>query len=313
MESLNNTAMLFLSDLTVVDHAVIMPDGSISGGSFNPGFLVEGKVVGDEQVVVDFSKVKKQIKESIDKHTSDPHTNGFDHKLWIIDGFSNGQSISQFVSFPVLESENRVYVHTDSAILTLSVDAVRIISNPGDAYDLTDESEYCAFIGHQMALHVQEDLRKLHPNIDIVVTCKNNTTPHVIDHKLDVHWFKYSHGLRFSSSYGCQNVCHGHLSFIQSEDSLLAKQVADELNDAVFISKENVAYETDTIISIQYETPDRGYFSASYKKDVHNIVVLETETTIELIANYVSAKYNIHDFYISEGLSKGVYYKIASN
>ena len=75
---------MFLSDVTVLDHAYIDDSGFIVGGSFHPCFNVSGEIDGTEQVVVDFSAIKKQIKALIDSKET-----GYDHKLWIIEGFSN--------------------------------------------------------------------------------------------------------------------------------------------------------------------------------------------------------------------------------
>ena len=84
-----NIAELFLSDLTVVDHAYIDDSGNVVGGSFNPTFYVAGNVDPVEQVVVDFSTIKKDIKNIIDSRLI-----GFDHKLWVIDGYSNVNTLS---------------------------------------------------------------------------------------------------------------------------------------------------------------------------------------------------------------------------
>lgn len=301
---------LFLSNISVVDHAVIDHNGAVIGGSFNPGFLVSGEVIGDEKVVVDFSSIKKQIKTLIDQHTSDPYTNGFDHKLLVIDGFSDGRSINDIVTHDWTDGSHRIVINTTAGALSLPVDAVRFVSAPTSDIDIeSDAQDYLDFFGVRMAEHVQQGLELLHPDIKIEVKCVNSYDPHVIDPTLPLEFFTYSHGLRNSSSSGCQNACHGHLSFIQADlyDGSLLNKIALDLDGAVFIYRDNIIEESDEVIVIGYTT-GRGYFECTYTKALNKIIVLDTETTVEYLAAYVAATYNITEFYISEGLSKGVYY-----
>src|SRR5574343_1490291 len=107
---------IFLSDLTVVDHAYINSQGQVIGGSFNPGFIVSGEVDPVEKVVVDFSTIKKDVKYSIDKHIDDYHHNGFDHKIWFIEGYSGGE-YRQF--------EDKIEFKTPAFKARVPLDAVR--------------------------------------------------------------------------------------------------------------------------------------------------------------------------------------------
>jgi hypothetical protein len=70
---------MFLANLSVVDHAVLIPEGLIRGNSHNPSFEVSGVVDEVENVVCDFSTIKKRMKQLIDDHDM-----GFDHKCWIL-------------------------------------------------------------------------------------------------------------------------------------------------------------------------------------------------------------------------------------
>lgn len=47
---------IFLRNISVVDCAIVYPDGTIHGHSFHPNFIVTGDVDEQEQVVIDFSQ-----------------------------------------------------------------------------------------------------------------------------------------------------------------------------------------------------------------------------------------------------------------
>ncbi|MCK9369698.1 hypothetical protein M0R04_07300 [Candidatus Dojkabacteria bacterium] len=284
---------LFLSNLSIIDHAYVSDTGQVIGGSYNPNFLVSGEVSSDESVVVDFSTIKHDLKFHIDKHIFDVETNGFDHKLWIIEGYSKCN---------FTEAESVVTIGTPAFSGTVPADAIRYIKNPKDLKFSDD------FIGDAIANHLTECLRPQYPDVNIEVKCINTTDAHVCDPDLPISFFRYSHGLKDSSSYGCNNIFHGHLSFISYEDQDTCDYIASELHNAVFINPENIVYEDDEIITISYTTPKRGFFGATYKKDLNKIIILATETTVEYIANYVNYRFGLFSpFYISEGLSKGVY------
>lgn len=282
---------IFLADVTVVDHAYINELGQVIGGSFNPGFIVSGEVDPIEKVVVDFSTIKKDVKNAIDKHTRGVYENGFDHKLWIIEGFSD-------VKWRI-NDKAEVTIETPAFKGSVPIDAVRVIKQI-EGWEPLYTLEY---IEQAFEQHVYNNLVDTYPNIDIKVQAINTTNAHVIS-DLQLVFFTYSHGLKESTSYGCQNIFHGHLSYIQYGDPDVLYRIASDLNDAVFINKENITYEDDMVISIEYETP-RGAFKAKYTKDRNNIIAIDTETTIEYIAEYVSRRYDITGFLISEGLSKG--------
>lgn len=292
---MSTSSILFLSDLTVVDHAYIDHRGNVVGGSFNPSFFVNGELDPVEQVVVDFSAVKKQIKQIIDHKET-----GFDHKLWFIKGYSHGK-----ITF-YGETKSRVLIETPTTILDIPANAVKVLS----AYAYNDLA-----IGVLMGAEVEAGLNELHP-VDITVQCVNNTNCHVPTSNTDISLFRYTHGLKDSTSWGCKNIAHGHLSYIQLQsyvDSLtLSGQIAADIDDAVFVNKANIVDDNSATISIAYTVEDRGRFYCAYQKSAYKIFVLETETTVEHLVEYVAAKY--HDALVengvtmllmSEGLSKG--------
>jgi len=303
---------LFLNNISVVDHAYIDDQGRVCGGSFNPNFIVSGTPDPTEKVVVDFSTIKKDIKHSIDKHIENVYANGFDHKLWVIEGFST-------VTKMVLDGDV-VYMETPVMKLTLPRNAVKLITK---LRGLTP-SHKLDYIATAFASHVYHDLEATYPNIQIEVQCINTVDEH-ITHPYPTFPFHYVHGLKDSTSYGCQNIAHGHRSFIQIDSdyhvaqTLLGK-IAYDLDNTVFVREENVAAHTigDNWITIEYVT-GRGEFVMSLDTDAHKVVVLPTETTVEFLASYIKLKYGhelsmiadpsglerVTQIFVSEGLSKG--------
>jgi len=308
-----SNATLFLSDLSCVDHAYINDKGNVVGGSYNPSFLVHGKVDAHESVVVDFSTIKKDIKDIID----DKET-GFDHKLWIIEGYSN-------CSYKI--DGSNCTITTPTTTLSQPINSVKIFG--GTEYEV-------GAIGREFASQVTRDLQIKYPNVQITASCNNNVNNHIPFSVglVKCGSFSYVHGLKDSTSWGCQNISHGHLSYvaIQYDDKEAptfklvnecelgdVAAVCADIDNAVFINTANIISDSDNIVAIAYTTP-RGRFCAEYKKSAYNIIYLETETTVEHLIEYVLARHGdrLHNtgarmLYVSEGLTKGACISLATD
>lgn len=292
---------LFLNFITCVDHAYIDKRGNVVGGSYHPNFEVSGEVEPNENVVVDFSRVKKEIKGAIDGKEL-----GFDHKLWIIPGLSNA-------SYAINDATQIITISTPTTRLSMPRNAVKIFEHTPYLKDLdaTVEAEMNAFLTQTLCL--------LHPDLYINVKTKNTST--CFSKTAAPFMFRYAHGLKNSSSWGCQNHSHGHLSwfefdFVQDYSSKSINwdaldQICKDVDDTLFIFRDNIVNDTDKEISIAYTTP-RGEFTATYSKSDYKIQRLDTETTIEYIAEWFVRRYavelsesHVSRLYISEGLAKG--------
>lgn len=288
-----SSSTMFLSNLSIVDHAYIDHRGNVVGGSFNPSFLVSGEVDPVEQVVVDFSAVKKQIKNIIDDKEI-----GFDHKLWFIQGYSAG-TLSQ--------TENYYTITTPTTELHVPINAIKVV--PDGIYSVDS-------IGRHMGDLVERELSKLHPKINVRVECLNSIDAHFPTAARSAALFRYAHGLKDSTSWGCKNIAHGHLSYVQllpvnEATSKLVEAVTQELDDTIFVFRDNIVNESDEWLVVGYTT-ERGGFEAHYKKDAYKLVVLETETTVEHLVDYVVGRFaeefdalDVSHVLVSEGLSKG--------
>lgn len=305
-----STSTLFLNKITVIDHALINQEGLIKGGSYNLSVKVSGEVKGEEQVVVDFSKLKSSI-----KHLIDDNERGYDHKLWFIRGYSDGDV--------VISSEGGVSIKTPSCEMNIPENALKVFYSEYSWESLIQTVEV------ELENYLTYFLNELYPDINIKVSVSLDEDCYVPNDSVDVVEFRYIHGLKNSSSWGCQNIGHGHLSFIAFEynnsqsikgfdlDTLLElEDVFIDLHN-VFIFDENIISSDPEYTTISYRT-ERGTFSASYKNACYNIIVMNKETTIENILDWFVEQYSgelsrldVQNVYISEGLQKGSFKTIS--
>jgi 6-pyruvoyl-tetrahydropterin synthase len=273
---------MFLGDTTNVDHAYINNLGDIVGGSYRPKFTVTGKVDPVEKVVVDFSTVKKSLKAAIDD-TED----GFDHKLWWIEGESLGNITFTGATVSIVTPKVKIYGPKN---------IVKVVTSS------TSFNDYCL-----------SALQKKHPTVDIELETVLTTNFDIMPQLNSMpHMFRYVHGLKESTSWGCQNIGHGHLSYIAANTTntlatdLLLAEIARDLDGVIFAWADNMPTEN----LIEYHC-GRGPMSMEFVGDV-KLVKLTTETTVEFLVDYVIDRYEhqlkqagVTILFVSEGLSKG--------
>ena len=275
---------MFLTSVTCIDHAVITPLGTVMGGSFSPDFYVSGEMDEQEKVVIDFSKCKKQIKGAIDDKDT-----GFDHKLWIIPEYSNCEY--------KIEGD-MITIVTPALTINAPANIVRIFEHEFDYSNA----------GYEIASYLMEKI----DNVEIAVIM-DPAVQYTIPGRLKPSFFRYSHGLKDSSSWGCQNIAHGHLSYMAIDSAHpmafeLQNEIAHFLNNAMFVYKDNWNEDTSTI---EYTSP-RGTFKLTLNNTDQKVMVMDTETTIENIVDQVANmlrgdldNLGAAALYISEGVHKG--------
>lgn len=327
------TSRIFINQPTVIDHSYIDKDGLIIGGSINPSFVLSGEPTADESVVCDFSTAKSQIKKLIDHNDF-----GFDHKCWIIGGLSNITSITasslEFNPNEVNDQTTWDWLISDAdpeRTITVSTPNV-VITGPKNSFCFFKAEDNTKNVYDAAIAAIQKMLNERIVGIDIevvykanLVTCEDNSSTIL---------FHYVHGLKNSSAWGCQNIAHGHTSFIEfifdeqknnpfevantdgAQDESLLRSIQLDLDHTIFISADNLLEVTageSTSDIITYTSNDRGRFSMSFPRgSTHKTVVLETETTIEYIVEYIAANYEtelqtlrVKTIHVSEGLDKG--------
>lgn len=110
---------------------------------------------------------------------------------------------------------------------------------------------------------------------------------------------------------------HGHKSWVaatvlegyQSISDYVLAAIATDLNECIFVHAEDLKSTENGIYKIEYETQERGKMSMSFTQ---KLIVLETQTTVEHIVEYVRARYydqlkaaGVQELFVSEGLCKG--------
>lgn len=300
---------LFFNNITCIDHAFVDNIGNIVGGSYHPIITVKGKVTEDESVVVDFSSGKKLMKSIIDHDNGEI---GLDHKLWIIPGYSACMTKNYSDTHYEIETRNgsrvvlpKTDVHivngnfTGSVMQTVATDISSILSQQMSEYEFDVELTQIPFSVTQNPM-----------------------------------MFRYSHGLKNSTSYGCKNIAHGHLSFFEitkfgndyredCDDCKTGLRLVEEtlkgINGSMFIMRENIISEDEQWIEFGYETPRRKMWAKINRNQQANIIV-DSETTIEYLAEFIAKRMmnalllaKVKEFRVSEGLQKGVVYRLDSD
>lgn len=301
---------LFLENVTAIDYAFLDPiDNTPQGRSLQLSVMVSGRVDEHEAVVVDFSKIKKTIKAIIDDND-----HGFDHKLWVPEDYN-----THHPQIEVYEDDGEIEIVTPKFRSICPTNAIRFTGFIG-----------VSSIEKSITNHLETELRVVYPNIGIKVkatVCEDMWIPKTMrDYAMS---FCYVHGLKNSSSWGCQNINHGHLSWLaicnKDGNGLFIptdfySRLRREIHNAYFVWDENILKESEDTLTIGYHC-DRGYFECEYNKDA-NIRIITTDTTVENLAQWFVNTYRdeltsgelkemgAHSVYLSEGLTKGAYIEI---
>lgn len=284
---------IFLNDLTVIDFSIINNQGQLVGGSATLNLEVTGPVDSHEGVVIDFSACKKQIKELIDGEF------GFDHKCWVP---TNDPNITFTNTVDPVTNESHVALRHGLTGLTISAHA--------DAFSFINDMSGCADIRDFLNEHLAPyQVSNVYLNTSIIPVPHCNTASSV---------FRYVHGLKYSSSYGCKNIVHGHKSYISgvcdtnNYDVNVANHVistiASSLDRVIFADAEDLK-TNNAEYTVSYTTEERGLMSMTFTQ---KLIVLETQTTVEHLVEYIRAVFydqlkaaGITELYVSEGLCKG--------
>ncbi|AGN30170.2 6-pyruvoyl tetrahydropterin synthase-like protein [Vibrio phage nt-1] len=298
---------MFLNNITVIDHAWVDDVGEINGNSYNLCVEITGEVDETEQVVIDFSGCKKAIKQLVDESKF-----ALDHRLVIVDGFSDAV-------LSLVEDRDRIQINTPVFHAVSTVDDWYQVITPSELieadFKIPSDSLYMNYVTEYLEDMLLTQLREQGYPVTYVAV--------ELSEKFDLpSWanshveFNYAHGLRSSTSYGCQNIAHGHRSFIAVDNHLnsngrkVLKRIAKEMSGYLAWS-DNIRKEDE----VSY-TSQRGNFYLRHE----NIKVIPTETTVENLASYIASTYEedfqrmgVQRVWVSEGLSKGAVVDIKLN
>ncbi|MCF2949372.1 6-carboxytetrahydropterin synthase [Paraglaciecola aquimarina] len=284
---------LFVNDLTVMDFSYLCPERGMVGESWIVDVILNGDL-NEESMVLDFGKVKKQLKYLIDEY--------IDHKLLV-----------------AVEHDYSL-IHRDEKNDRVKVDFMRPngksihLDCPAEAYAFVYAEQVTMpsvsdYLKDVIATHLPENVQ----GIELILRAEVINTP----------YYHYTHGLKKHDG-NCQRIAHGHRSkvlvFENQQPSLKwqeywAKRWAD-----IYIGTEEDIVETDTtnlgIEGVGFEShfvfayeASQGRFELAIPKSESEL--MQTDTTVECLAQYMveeqkrldaKSEYKVLAF---EGVGKG--------
>ncbi|MDV6315147.1 6-carboxytetrahydropterin synthase [Idiomarina sp. HP20-50] len=266
---------LFVNDLTVIDCSYLCPKRGIVGESWVVDIVLDG-ALNEQSMVLDFGRVKKQVKAIID--------DSVDHKLLVPAEHQctrvthNSDDSANWVDFL---RPNKHSIH-----LFCPADAFAFIdSNVVSVETVTDYLK--AVIKRELPLNVEGLQLFLRPE------------------NIDGFYYHYTHGLKKHDG-NCQRIAHGHRSKIQIRldnirQPVLEKEWSDKWQDIYLGTQEDVRSHSCLKLSkaAQDETSDSTHTCYSYTADqglfeliVPNTenFVIEKDSTVECIADYLASE-----------------------
>ncbi|MEZ9568461.1 6-pyruvoyl tetrahydropterin synthase family protein [Vibrio splendidus] len=261
---------LFVRDLTVIDSSYICEHRGVVGDSWILDVTMSGEL-NEMSMVLDFSKVKKQIKHLVDEHV--------DHRLLL-----PMQSAAI-----VLQASKAGYSQVD----VLRGDKSLHLHCPDEAYCLIDAE---AITIESVTAHVYHILRD---NLPSNVTGLEITLRH---ENINGAFYHYTHGLKKHDG-NCQRIAHGHRSPIEilvdgqrdeQREQAFAQRWEDiylgSKEDQVSISSLNLSEQAQSVndeshYGFRYTAPQGEFELAIAKSETE---ILPTDTTVELLAGYIA-------------------------
>ncbi|PTO93390.1 6-pyruvoyl trahydropterin synthase family protein [Vibrio splendidus] len=261
---------LFVRDLTVIDSSYICEHRGVVGDSWILDVTMSGEL-NEMSMVLDFSKVKKQIKQLVDEHV--------DHRLLL-----PMQSAAI-----VLQASKAGYSKVD----VLRGDKSLHLHCPDEAYCLIDAE---AITIESVTAHVYNILRD---NLPSNVTGLEITLRH---ENINGAFYHYTHGLKKHDG-NCQRIAHGHRSPVEivvdgqrdeQREQAFAQRWEDiylgSKEDQVSVSSLNLSEHANSVNDESYYgfryTAPQGEFELAIAKSETEI--LPTDTTVELLAGYIA-------------------------
>ncbi|MAM86909.1 6-carboxytetrahydropterin synthase [Allohahella sp. A8] len=258
---------LFVDDLTVLDFSYLHPGRGIVGESW----IVDIELAGEldaQGMVFDFGHVKKLLKQSIEST--------IDHKLVIpeqlqyldVEHYDEGETARTDVSATL----------ADGSLVRLSCPAEAIVILP-----LADIQ-----IDTVVPLLKQQLQAALPPNV-------KELSLYLREEVIQGPYYHYTHGLKKHEG-DCQRIAHGHRSRIEiysdgRRSQLTEYQWAKRWKDIYLGHSEDVVSEEvhngRKHIVFEYES-SQGRFRLVIGE--HSVYMLETETTVECIAEHIAAR-----------------------
>ncbi|GGP66975.1 6-carboxytetrahydropterin synthase [Shewanella saliphila] len=259
---------LFVKDLTVIDFSYLCPIRGMVGESWIVDVLLDGGL--DEQnMVLDFSKVKRTIKDTIDDVA--------DHRLLIPTACSEvrWQQKGDRVWMDFTSQKGDIHLACPSQAFALI---------PTEIIDFESVNDF-----------LKKALREALPeNVQgISLTLRNEA--------LDTPFYHYSHGLRKHDG-NCQRIAHGHRSPVTVFENGIAEPKwdqywADRWQDVYLGTEEDLVPVATLALSKQTSISDETHFGFHYMAPQGDFQLampkqccdlIPHDTTVELLAEYMA-------------------------
>ena len=284
---------LFVNDLTVMDFSYLCPKRGMVGESWIVDVILSGDL-NEESMVLDFGKVKKQLKQLIDEY--------IDHKLLV----------------PVEHEYS--HVEHDKKSDRVKVDFIRPdnksihLNCPAEAYAFVYSQNVTMpsvsdYLKNVIAIHLPENVVGIELNLRTEV--------------INTPFYHYTHGLKKHDG-NCQRIAHGHRSKVvvfenQQESIKWQEYWANRWCDIYIGSSEDIVDASKTVFSMlngdaeqhnifAYES-SQGRFELAIPKVESEMI--DTDTTVECLAQFMADEHkrldNNSDFKVLayEGVGKG--------
>lgn len=258
---------LFVNDLTVMDFSYLCPIRGMVGESWIVDLILHGDL--DEQnMVLDFGKVKKQVKRIIDDTV--------DHKLVVPTEYQGTQAE---------HIEGTDYMKVSFAY---NAEQSIEISCPDDGFCFIDAEKVEM---EDVIIHLASVIKPQLPANVKKVELSLRTED------ISGFYYHYTHGLKKHDG-NCQRIAHGHRSKIQifengMKSPRLEKLWSNKWEDIYIastedkVSAEELRYIScnDQQVAYQYEASQGQFELVMPKKAIYE---MDVDTTVELIAQHIA-------------------------
>lgn len=289
---------LFVNDLTVIDFSYLCSERGMVGESWIVDITLDGSL-NDQSMVLDFGRVKKQIKAIIDDSVDHKLAVPAEHAFTQVTRSTNGSGY--WVDF--MRPDHR------SIHLFCPADAFAFID--ADVVNMDSVKAYLqAVIKRELPANVE--------GLELTLRAE----------AISGFYYHYTHGLKKHDG-NCQRIAHGHRSALQvfinnMRTPRLEKQWADRWQDIYVGSREDVVNvtqmqlsaaaqqvlgtTTDSHVCYSYHA-DQGLFELVVPVDENTII--DTDTTVECISEYLARQIKHQEGVVDvkviafEGVGKG--------
>ncbi|MTJ01262.1 6-carboxytetrahydropterin synthase [Idiomarina piscisalsi] len=280
---------LFVNDLTVIDCSYLCPQRGIVGESWIVDIVLDGNL-NEQSMVLDFGKVKKQVKAIID--------DSVDHKLLIPVEHSytkvthNDDDSSYWVDFN-RDSSRSIHLFCPSDSFAF-IDA--------DTVNIDTVTDYVkAVIKQELPVNVEGLKLTLRPE------------------QIDGFYYHYTHGLKKHDG-NCQRIAHGHRSKLQIfidgiRQPALEKQWCDKWEDIYVGTEEDIVEFSEMTLSKAAESVDESTHIAYSYTSIQGLFelllprsenyVIKNDSTVECIAQYLAS--TISQDYVGKSIEVRAY------